>query len=93
MLDAASLFSLFFFCLSYKLLFWSNRVVSMGTVLLTVSCALAMTQVLQPNAWVDLSESVRNHTRAYTINSQSFTDLSKQISDTARYYLRAFVFM
>ena len=91
--DATSLFSLFFFCLSYKLLFWSERVVSMGTVLLTISCALAMTQVLQPNAWVDLSHSVKDQAEAYHVNSQTFTDLSKIISDTARYYLRAFVFM
>lgn len=49
MLDEYFVFSLCFFVLSYKVLFWSERGVSIGVLLLTISCALAMTHLVYPH--------------------------------------------
>lgn len=42
-------FSVCFFILSYKVLFWSDRIVSIGVLLLTSCCALSMTQIMFPH--------------------------------------------
>lgn len=47
--DEYFVFSVCFFVLSYKILFWSERSVSLGVLLLTSSCALAMTQLIHPH--------------------------------------------
>jgi len=49
MFDEYFVFSLCFFVLSYKVLFWSERSVSFGVLLLTSSCALAMTHLVYPH--------------------------------------------
>ena len=48
MYDAHTAFCLFFFIFSYKLLFWSDRALSIGALSLTVCCALSVTQLLFP---------------------------------------------
>ena len=48
MYDAHTVFCLFFFIFSYKLLFWSDRALSIGALSLTVCCALSVTQLLFP---------------------------------------------
>ena len=48
MYDAHTAFCLFFFIFSYKLLFWSDRALSIGALFLTVCCALSVTQLVFP---------------------------------------------
>ena len=50
MYDESFVFSLVFFFFSYKLLFWSQRNISIGVLLLTVCCALSATQSVYPHA-------------------------------------------
>ena len=50
MYDENFVFSLVFFLFSYKLLFWSQRNISIGVLLLTVCCALSATQLMFPHA-------------------------------------------
>ena len=48
--DEMFVFNLVFFVFSYKLLFWSERNISLGSFLLTGCCALAVTQLVYPRA-------------------------------------------
>ena len=50
MYDQHSLFCLFFFIFSYKLLFWSDRSISIGALVLTLCCALSITQLFYPHS-------------------------------------------
>lgn len=48
MYDESFFFSLFFFLLSYKLLFYSERAISFASFMVTVCCSMALTQMIFP---------------------------------------------
>ena len=57
-IDEHFLFSLFFFLFSYKLLFWSERNVSIGVLILTICSAFSLTNLIRPDTYQHLLDSL-----------------------------------
>ena len=71
MYDQHSLFCLFFFVFSYKLLFWSDRSISIGALVLTLCCALSITQLFYPHdplvSFGHLGETLHNTSPSFRV--------------------------
>ena len=76
MYDESFFFSFFFFLFSYKLLFWSDRHLSLSTLLLTVSCALSLTQMIYPFANRVLLHRVMETVQDAKPDNLSFRDVA-----------------
>tara|TARA_B100000405_G_scaffold43962_1_gene29142 strand:- start:173 stop:463 length:291 start_codon:yes stop_codon:yes gene_type:complete len=76
MYDENFFFSFFFFVFSYKLLFWSDRHLSLSTLLLTVTCALSLTQMIYPLAHRVLFQRVMETVQDAKPDNLSFRDLA-----------------
>ena len=83
MFDESFYFCLFFSLFSYKLLFWSDRNVSVGAIVLTVCCALSLTKLIIPNA----------HHTFYEQCAQTFNSTTEKIQPLwERSWLQDFIY-
>ena len=74
-IDEHFLFSLFFFLFSYKLLFWSERNVSIGVLILTICCAFSLTNLIRPDTYQHLLDSLSQKVQETTARQPDFNTL------------------
>lgn len=74
-IDEHFLFSLFFFLFSYKLLFWSERNVSIGVLILTICSAFSLTNLFRPDTYQHLLDSLSQKVQETTARQPYFNNL------------------
>lgn len=74
-IDEHFLFSLFFFLFSYKLLFWSERNVSIGVLILTICSAFSLTNLIRPDTYQHLLDSLSQKVQETTSRQPDFNTL------------------
>lgn len=74
-IDEHFLFSLFFFLFSYKLLFWSERNVSIGVLILTICSAFSLTNLVRPDTYQHLLDSLSQKVQETTARQPDLNNL------------------